>query len=1094
MRINPILSFLIVSITLISGCNDTTTTLSPKEGGSSQLGLLSPSSTGIEFQNPIKENLYFNFINYSYIFNGGGVAAGDINNDGLIDLYFTANQQENKLYLNKGNLKFEDITSSANLSDKIGWSSGVTMLDVNNDGWLDIYVCKSGSLADKQLRANKLYINQKDNTFKEDARAWGLDFTGFSTQASFLDFDKDGDLDLFLVNHRADFDKNDEVIPIGDVAINKDFSNQLYRNDGDRFVLVTREAGLESMTWGLSAAIGDFNSDGWEDIYVCNDFLQPDFLYLNNQDGSFSNQYLESFDHMSQHSMGSDFGDINNDGLDDLMVLEMSPEDHVRSKENMPSMSTENFNILVKSGYHHQYMVNTLQVNEGNGRFSDYAQIAGVSKTDWSWAPLFADLDEDGFNDLLVTNGVMKDLANSDYRNKIMTRIASKVKMSLEEAQAMVPSNKLPNYVYQNQGNFKFKNKSKEWGFDTPTFSNGAVYADLDNDGDLDVVINNVNDIAHIYKNNSTNNSINIELEGPSSNILGIGARIELYANGNKQEKSLYLSRGYLSSVSPRVHFGLGTTDYVDSVKVKWPDGRVTKAEKLELNKIHQLKWTQSIEDSTAEAQLDPFLVEVESKDLGIEFKHDEEPFNDFSKQLLLPYKLSQQGVKPSIADVNGDGKEDFYIGSGANQSGELYIQTNKGFEKRTGPWKDNQSAEEVSSLFFDFDQDGDEDLYVVTGSYEFQEGTSLLRNHLYENDGNGNFSQNNEVLPQNASNGKVVACADIDADGDLDLFVGGRVISGSYPLSPDSYVLINENGKFRDMTKKVAPDVSSIGMVTGASFTDFDQDGDLDLMVVGEWSAIQLFENHSGLLSKHSSSSLDETIGLWSALEVVDIDQDGDDDYLVGNLGLNTKYKTGGEKEFHIFSHDFDNSGMYDIVLTNKYKGNLVPARGLECSSEQIPSIKTEFTSFQDFASASLEDIYGEQKLKQAHHIQVDILTSVLVVNDGNGQFSLIQLPNEAQIAPIQDFEILDVNKDGVDEIFIVGNLFETEVETVRYDAMKGVVLNYKDGNMINVAKSQSGFFVDGNTRSVNELIINDEQYLMVSLNGSGLKFFKTR
>lgn len=1056
--------------------------------GEKQFTLLSGQSTGIDFTNQIEESLYFNFINYPYVYNGGGVSAGDINNDGLMDLYFTANQTSNKLYLNLGNFKFKDITVSAGVEDKQGWTTGTTMIDINNDGYLDLYVSKSGSLKDHKLRENLLFVNQGDHTFLEQASEWGLNDAGFGTQGYFYDYDKDGDLDLYQVNHRADFENNNNLSPQIQNRIIDHFSDQLYKNENGRFSNVTKAAGVANNAWGLSAAIGDFNNDGWEDIYVCNDFLQPDYCYFNNGDGTFSNMVLSQFDHLSQNSMGSDFADINNDGWDDLIVLEMSPEDHIRSKSNMPSMSTENFNRIVKAGYHYQYMINTLQLNQGNGYFSDIGQLAGISKTDWSWAPVIADFNEDGWNDLIITNGIIKDLSNSDYREKIKNRIKSRVKMSLEEAISWIPSQRVANYAYENQRDLTFANKSKAWGLDQLSFSNGVAYADLDNDGDLDLVINNAVDPASIYRNNSVKKSITISLKGGPENLQGIGARVTVIANGSKHTKNQYLSRGYLSSVTDRLHFGLDTLDYVEQVKVEWPDKRISKVYDPDISRVVSIDYANSEKTTSPGNAVTASLRSLKPDDLNIGFLHEDQEHNDFENQLLLPHKLSQVGPTLSAADVNGDGLEDIYIGGAAGQNGGLYLQTANGFELKNGPWSAHKDREDVQSIFFDFDNDKDEDLYIVSGSYEFAEGDDRLRDRLYRNTGNGNFELTQGVLPELALNGGIAQASDIDDDGDLDLFIGGRVVSGQYPVSPRSYLLENRNRKFVDVTRFLAPQLSKCGMVTDAVFSDFDSDGDQDLMVVGEWSPIQIFENREG---KFEKTNVPKTTGLWFGIEAIDIDKDGDEDYFVGNLGLNSKFSVSKGKEFHIYGKDFDQNGKLDIVLTSKYKESLVPVRGLECSREQLPSIKTKFSSFQSFANASLKDIYGEKDLSDAFHAQAQTLHSVFLKNEGDGTFNVIPLPNEAQSAPVMDFAFLDLDGNGFSEVIAVGNLYEAEVETVRYDASKGIIFSYVNDAFRVIPSGISGFFTKGNARSIEIIDFDNQSLILVSHNNDSLSAF---
>lgn len=1081
----PILVFSFVS------CNQTNElnkkTASDKEG--KLFTLLFSETTNIVFENNIKERIQFNFINYPYVYNGGGVSAGDINNDGLIDLYFTSNQGTNKLYLNQGNFEFRDITKKAGVSDHQGWSTGTTMVDINNDGHLDIYVSKSGSLGNHILRENKLFINEGNETFKEQAKDYGLNDPGFGTQAYFFDYDKDGDLDMYQVNHRADFENNTNLDPEIQNRISQYFSDQFYENVNGRFNNITSRVGIANSAWGLSASIGDFDNDGWEDIYVCNDFLQADYLYINNQDGKFINKVLTQFGHISQNSMGSDFADIDNDGFMDLAVMEMSPEDHVRSKSNMASMSTANFNVIVASGNHNQYMVNTLQLNQSNGYFNDIAQLSGISKTDWSWAPLLADFDEDGWNDLYVTNGIQKDLFNSDFRTNIKKKIASKIKMSLDEAIGMLPSNMLPNYIYQNQGNLLFEKKSKEWGLDKPSFSNGSTYADLDNDGDLDLIVNNVDDQAFIYRNNSTGNSISIKLAGPQKNPQGIGAKVKIIFSGSSQTKYQYLSRGYLSSVTEILHFGLGDVDQVGRIEVTWPDNRISVVQNPDIHQINTVSYAIA-EKITEKIKANSLMLKkINSNHVGIDFKHEETDYNDFKRQPLLPYKLSQQGNFMSEEDVNGDGLQDVFIGGAARQAGRLYLQEAHGFKLQNGPWEMDKSSEDIQSIFFDYDNDQDMDLYVVSGSNEFEAGDRRLQDRLYENDGKGNFKHTRNLLPNIAESGATVKIADIDNDGDQDIFVGGRVIPNKYPLSPNSYLFENVGAKFIDSTIKFAPQLTQAGMITDAVFSDFDNDGDQDLIVVGEWSGIQIFENKEGIMVKANVPTLANSVGLWFSIEAIDIDEDGDEDYFVGNLGLNSKFKVGENKEFHIFSSDFDRNGSYDIVLTNKYKNTLVPARGLECSSEQMPSIKTDFTTFQSFATASVKDIYGKNELEDAYHIEADLLSSVFLKNNGDGNFEIIKLPNQAQISPIMDFTFIDIDGDGAKEILAVGNLYETEVETVRYDGSTGIILTYKNQKFQTMNISTSGFFVKGNARDIQK--INDN-YLFISKNDDKISVFK--
>ena len=1087
-----IFSLLILLFTSCSSKNDQPNKVEPHSRKNELLFSLIPSEkTGIKFRNVIKENLYFNFLNFSYIYDGGGVAAGDINNDELVDLYFTSNQQSNKLYLNKGNFEFEDITQKAQVADENGWTTGVTMIDINNDGYLDIYVCKSGSLKDDGLRKNKLFINQKNNTFKEEAHKYNLDDAGYATQSYFFDFDKDDDLDLYLVNHPPDFMNNVTINVEGYKNTNPYSSDQLYRNDGHVFTNITKQAKITNKAWGLSAAIGDFNNDSYPDVYVCNDFLESDFLYINNQNGTFSNKILEKTGHISANSMGSDFADINNDLYPDLIVLDMTPEDHVRSKENMATMSSENFHTIVRSGHHYQYMANMLQLNNQDGQFSEIGQLAGIAKTDWSWAPLVADFDNDGLKDVFITNGILRELNNQDFRTQFKRNIQNRVKVSLDEAINMMPSARLENYIFKNNGDLTFSNTIDDWGLTLQTYSNGAAYADLNNDGNLDLIINNIEDEASIYKNNAKNNYIQIQLEGSTDNPLAIGTKVTVFADNSTQYQELYLSRGYQSSVSTVLNFGLKSAKNVSKIEIVWPDGKVASYKDIAINTKHTFNIVDAKTPTKTNIARNRLFTKVSGKQLGIHYAHKENIFKDFRMQVLLPYSQSHNGPFMSSADVNNDGLDDFYVGGAANQSGALYIQLKDGsFQLQKGPWKAHKSQEDLGVLFFDVDNDGDQDLYVVSGGSEFPEGSKQFQDRLYINTGNGRFQKSSSQLPNITSSGQIIKANDIDNDGDLDLFVGGRIIPDKYPYPPKSYLLINNKGVFEDITASLAPDLEYAGMITDAEFADSDGDGDQDLIIVGEWMAVQIFENNNGKFTKATNNGLDNTTGIWFSLAANDIDRDGDLDFFAGNIGLNTKFKTSGKKAFHIYCDDFDNNGTYDIILTSTYHGIQVPVRGKECTTQQMPFIQRKFPTFQSFAHASINDILGQQNLNKALHYQAQTLTSVFIENLGKGKFKVMPLPNEAQFAPITDFNFTDFNDST--HILAVGNLYHTEVETIRQDASFGTVLKYTNQTFKAVPNNISGFITKGDAKSMIGIKGKNVEYIFVANNNSTLNIFR--
>lgn len=1063
-----------------------------EESSGSLFSLVDSKDSNVNFKNILNESYEFNFLNYPYIYIGGGVAVGDINNDGLDDIYFISNQGSNKLYLNKGNFEFQDITISAEVTDNSGWSTGVSMIDINNDGFLDIYVCKAGSLNNNQLRKNKLFINQGDNTFEENAENYGLDHPGFSTQSYFFDYDKDGDLDMYLVNHRPDFKNNRKISSDIQNEIFEISSDQLFRNDGATFSKVSSDAGIVNKAWGLSASIGDFNNDGWLDIYVANDYLEPDMLYINQKDGTFKNEVLESMNHISFNSMGSDYADINNDALPDLLVLDMLAEDHERGKENMASMSTENFNTMVEVGYHYQYMSNVLQLNNGNGNYSDIGQLSGITKTDWSWAPLIADFDNDGLKDVFITNGIEKDLGNQDFRRQMQDLNANNIALTLDSLLNLVPSAKLSNYIFKNNGDLSFSNQTQDWGIDYKVNSNGAAYSDLDNDGDLDLIINNENDIAHIYRNNATNKSIRIKLNGDSKNNFATGAKIKVKTTEGVLYQELFTNRGFLSSVSNVLNFGLGDAEF-ESLEIVWPDGKRTYAKSVDLTNLNEFSYTDAVLETKNDSSSNKSIFNwIDQSNLGINYQHKENLFNDYEKQLLLPQKQSSIGPCIAVADVNNDGLDDMFFGGAHKQSGVLYVQESTGKFRLSNINLLNSDAdhEDVGAHFFDADSDGDLDLYVASGGYEFNASSDVLQDRLYINDGKGNFSKSNK-LPKIESSTKAVKSYDYDLDGDLDLIIGGRVIPGKYPLAPKSYILENRGNKFVDVSNVIAKEFEYLGMISDIEIVDLNSDGVRDFVVVGPWMPVTAFSFQNNEFLKLEVPSFKNSEGWNYTLASADFDNDGDMDLVVGNIGANNKFSPSIKKPLYIFSSDFDKNGSYDIALSKKYKDRLVPIRGKECSSEQTPYLNDKIESYKEFALLNIQDIYGEDIIDNSNRLSVFNFNSMYYENLGNFEFKARVLPNTAQLGPTLDFEILDVNKDGNLDIIGVGNYYDAEVETIKYDASRGYILlgNGKSGFS---ALTNSGFFNNSDMRAIEMVKSTNQSYFVVINNNMRSNIFK--
>ena len=1086
---------LIVSFAILNSCTTSQRDSNPKEliGG---LELLPSQQTGITFNNAITESETINHIYYNQIYSGSGVAIGDLNNDGLPDIYFGGNQVKDKLYLNKGGLKFQDISETSKISRSSGWTWGVTMADVNADGYLDIYVCRNGESMNPTDRKNQLFINNKDLTFTESGIKYGLADKGFSSQAVFFDMDNDGDLDMYLVNQIPDsrLFKRYKNIPKERYQLYKD---KLYKNEGGTFKEVSKDIGLaDGFTYGLSVSASDLNNDGWTDLYVSNDYDEPDFMYYNNGDGTFENVILDKIKHISRFSMGTDTGDINNDGSIDLLTLDMASEDHYRSKTNMRSMNAQEFKEMIDKGDHHQYMFNTLQLNNGSGSFSDIANIAGIAKTDWSWAGLLADLDNDGYKDIIISNGVKKDVRNSDFLTGLYEELKTDSK-DFYKMSKLAPSNPLSNYIYKNKNGYEFENVTKEWGFDLPSFSHGLSYADLDNDGDLDIVTNNMGSEASIYKNNSNGNYLKVEFEGSAKNTFGYGAKVIVYNKDKIQLAENSVTRGYFSSKEPNLFFGLGKEKTVDSLKVIWPDRKVQVYHNLKVNKTLTAKHAKAKSPKAKDLNSKTLFTNINAQDIGLNFTHVENEFDDFSEEVLLPHKLSNNGPFSATSDVNNDGLDDIFIGGAANQAGVLYLQTKEGvFQKSNStPWEIDRLSEDLGALFFDVDMDGDTDLYVASGGSEFKSGNRLLKDRIYINDGYGNFIKNTKALPNIFESSQAVKASDIDKDGDLDLFVGTRLIAGKYTFPASSYLLLNENGIFKEVQNTLAPDLKQIGMVTDAVFSDIDQDGDEDLLVVGEWMEITVLENTNGSFIKNSKGFglSDTTRGFWWSITVSDIDNDGDDDYILGNLGKNNKFKATKEHPFKVYTNDFDGNGTNDVVLAKFYKDDYVPMRGKECTTQQMPYVGEKFKDFHSFASSKLIDILPKETVENAVVYEISSFKSVILIND-NGVLNSRPLPIEAQISPIKCTVVEDFNNDGFKDLFVIGNHYGVEVETVRYDAGYGAIfLGDGANNFKFLPPNSSGIFSPSDSRFITPFrTAKKEKIYMVTNNNDSIALFK--